>query len=234
MSVPVKPTLAELTHRLAVRTGFAGQGGASSVQRPILQDFIKSAQRQLVEHLQSAGTYRVNDDDPGTCTTGMVLFDVPDDCDPERIEEIRPLTLEGDAAYPALKHGIGAVRRAIDSPAVPTRYEIRIGTSSKPQIELWPEPDADYPLRLEYYIRIGRFEDDGDRLTIPEEIVFLHALAVAKAHYNQKGAEALAAQMNSLLAKYRAKQHKGRRYTGRGFSSAASGEDLPPARPKRV
>jgi len=234
MAVPVKPTLGELTHRLAVRTGFAAQGGASTVQRPILQDFLQSAQTQLVEQLQSAVLYRVNDDDPGTLSTGMTLYDVPDDCDPERIETIRPLTLEGDAPYPALKRGITAVHRATDSPAVPSHYEIRRGTSNLPQIEVWPAPDAAYPLRLEYYMRIGRFVEDTDKVTIEPEIVFLHALAAAKSHYRQNDAEAIAAQMNSLLGKYRAKQHKGRRYTGRGFSSARSGSDEPPPRPRRV
>ena len=106
------------------------------------------------------------------------------------------------------------------APGIPTRYEIRHGATNQPQIEIWPEPDAAYPFRLEYYMRIGRFKEATDRVTVAPELVFLHALAAGKAHYRQKDADTIGTQLNALLLKYRGKQHKGRRYLGRGFSSA--------------
>lgn len=232
MAAPQRPTLGDLIYRVAIRCGFAGQGGASNIQRPIIKDFVQSAQTQLIEQYHDTLLRIVNDDDPGTLTTGLTLYDIPDDAPPDDFQEIRLLTLEQDASYPELVRGLTHAMRAYTERRRPTHYEIRRGTSGQPQIEVWPEPDADYPIRMEYFRRPAAFDDDADRATVNGELVFLHALVAAKAHYRQPDAEAISAQLNALLAKEKAKQHRGRRYFKRGFNSARSSTPIhiPPRR----
>lgn len=220
MAAPQRPTLGEIVYRVAVRCGYAGQGGASGIQRPIMKDFVQSAQTQLIEQYHDTVLRIINDDDPGTLTTGATLYDIPDNAPPDDFKEIRLLTLEGDASYPQLVRGITHAMRAYTERRRPTHYEIRRGTSEQPQIEVWPEPDADYPIRMEYFMRPTKFEDDDDRATVDGELVFLHALTAAKAHYRQPDAEAISAQLNALLSKLKTKQHQGRRYFKHGFNSA--------------
>lgn len=233
MAAPVRPTLGELVYRLAVRLGYAGQGGASALQRPFLEDCLRSAQSQLIEQYHDTVMRIINEDDPGTLDVGATLYDIPDDADPDHFQELLLLTLEQDAAYPPLTRGITNTMRAYTARRRPTHYEIRRGTTDQPQLEVWPEPEAAYPLRMEYFLRERDFRDDTDRATVDGELVFLHALATAKAHYRHPDAQAINAQLNALLTKLKGKQHHGRRYVRRGFTTGGDGfVSMPP--PKRV
>lgn len=220
MAAPLQPTLGELTYRVAVRTGFGAQGGAGAVQRPIIEDFVQSAHAQLIHQYQDTVMRVVNDSDPGALSVGQTLYDIPDDMEPDELEEIVLLTVEGDAAYPPLIRGISNTQRAYDDRRRPTRFEMRLGTSQQPQIEVWPEPDQAYPVRMDYFMRPRDFRDPSDRASVHGELVFLHALHTAKAHYRQPDADTIAGQFNALLGELKFKQHKGRRYVRRGFSSA--------------
>lgn len=233
MTAPVPPTLGELAYRVAVRVGYGAQGGASAVQRPIIEDFVRSAQSQLIEQYHDTLLRVINDYDPGTLSVGQTLYDIPDDARPDDFEEIRLLTVEGDAAYPPLVRGITHGHRAYTDRRRPERYEIRLGTTDQPQLELWPEPDDQYPIRMEYFLRQRDFRDDSDKATINGELIFLHALATAKAHYRHPDAEAISQQLNAMLSKLKARQHKGRRYVRRGFTTGDNDfQSMPP--PKRV
>lgn len=232
MAAPLQPTLGELTYRVAVRTGFGAQGGAGATQRPIIEDFVKSAQAQLIHQYQDTVMRVVNTTDPGSLSVGMTLYDIPNDMEVDELEEILLLTMEGDAAYPPLIRGITNTQRAYTERQRPQRYEIRLGTSDQPQIEVWPEPDQAYPVRMEYFMRPRDFRDPDDRASVHGELIFLHALHTAKAHYRQKDADAIAGQFNALLGELKFKQHKGRRYVRRGYSSvpAQPATYIPPKR----
>lgn len=233
MAAPQQQTLGHLVWRVAVRCGFGAQGGATAAQRPILYEFVKTAQTQLIEQYSPSILHVYNDTDPGTLAVGQSLYDIPNDADPNDMHEIRLFTVDGDAAYPALTRGISNTQRANDERYRPTNYEIRRATTSQAQIEVWPPPDAAYPIVMEYDMREQTFEEADDRCTIHSELVFLHALTAAKSYYNQADAEGVSQQLTSMLNQLKFKQHRGRRYIRRGFSSADSGRPIPP-RPRRV
>lgn len=222
MAAPLQPTLGELTYRVAVRTGFGAQGGAGQVQRPIIEDFVKSAHAQLIHQYQDTVMRVVNDSDPGALSVGQSLYDIPDDMEPDELEEILLLTVDGDSPYPPLLRGISNTQRTYTERRRPQRFALRLGTSDQPQIELWPTPDQAYPVRMDYFMRPRDFRDPDDRASVNGELVFLHALHSAKAHYRQPDAEAVAGQFNALLGEIRYKQHKGRRYVRQGYSSAGT------------
>jgi hypothetical protein len=85
----------------------------------------------------------------------------------------------------------------MDTPASPVRYE-RFA-----QILIYPKADQIYTVRCWFVGDLDRFTEDGDECTLDDEMVFLHALANAKAHYRQPDAPTYQGQLNTLLGALR-------------------------------
>lgn len=93
---------------------------------------------------------------------------------------------------------------------VPTVWDTSFGTTGKGQLEVYPEPDQEYFVRMDYYRLHNKFTEDDDVCPIyPERLVFLHALANAKAYYNQPDAQVFYTQLDQLLMKIRGNQLQG-------------------------
>ena len=99
----------------------------------------------------------------------------------------------------------------------PLRYN-EVG-QSRPQnyewtgtLEIWPAPNRDYTIWI--YGRFGLlpFEADEDVTTIDPDLVFLMALANAKAHYGQMDAGSIYQQLEVHLANIVAENHGNERY----------------------
>lgn len=89
----------------------------------------------------------------------------------------------------------------------PQRYEIR------QCIELWPAPDVGpWKLRIKGDFGLEAFSDDADKATIDSEAVFLHALARAKAHYQQPDASNCNTDAVTYIKNLVAGAHNTRRY----------------------
>jgi|GEM_PF-2012837 len=94
----------------------------------------------------------------------------------------------------------------IDKPWRPARYEIR------QCIELYPAPDQTYWLWMKAHFGLMSFSADTDSTTLDANLVFMHALANAKAHYNQPDANNIEAQANSYRKELIAGTHGTNRY----------------------
>lgn len=90
-----------------------------------------------------------------------------------------------------------------------------------PLIEVWPPPDQVYPLRIRAYAVQKPFgytvapatdPDDNALTSCDSRLVFLLALAKAKAHYEHPDANVYANQFNAMLDCLRAGDHGTRRY----------------------
>jgi hypothetical protein len=81
-------TLDDLANELATRLGFGAQQGASIIQQPMLYSALRSAQAQLYEEFGQELLLVVNEYDPGFLVNGEALYDLADDCDPNRITEV--------------------------------------------------------------------------------------------------------------------------------------------------
>lgn len=98
----------------------------------------------------------------------------------------------------------------------PARYDI------KGCIEVYPAPDQVYFLWMRGHFGLMPFIADSDSTTINSELVYLHALAGAKAHYGQPDANDVEAQANAYRAELVAATHKTKRYIpGTGMLPAA-------------
>lgn len=182
-------TLLELRADIQTRLGYGMAGQAGVVNAPLIDSMLRSAQEQLYTQFDWSILKGVQER-----TTGQdqQFYDYPADCNIERIQAIY-LTWGGEVHQ--LEEGIDYQDRSSQVSTIPQKYERR------DQIELWPIPQAIYPLRIEYIKRLGSFTANSDRASLPSEIVYLHALTNAKAHYRQPDADRYAGQLESILAR---------------------------------
>jgi len=89
----------------------------------------------------------------------------------------------------------------------PQRYEMRRC------IELFPAPDhRGVFLRIKGKFDLNRFTEDNDKTTIDADLVFLLALANAKAHFNQPDAQKYDQLAQSRIGDIIAGSHHTNRY----------------------
>ncbi len=106
-----------------------------------------------------------------------------------------------------MQEGIAPERYTITTQGRPDSYEIRQG------IEIFPSPDSStYKLRIKGHFGLLVFTDDAHTTTLDSELVFTLALGNAKAHYGQRDAQSVLAQVTSYLKAVNAGTHGTRRY----------------------
>ena len=206
-------TLAELRVRVLRRLGF----GAMTANPPpgmadLVDDFLRAAQKQLAERFPElvterffswtmvAGTrfYTTSGDDEGATSPDYEL-------NPKRISWVGVEDLNG--TFLPLHQGIPPELYTSESQrGLPHYYEIRQG------IEVFPAPDQAYILQVKGYYKNLPFSNDADVASIDPELIFLHALATAKAHYNQPDANTVSAQLSALMGSLTAGSHGTARY----------------------
>jgi len=194
-------TLGELRAKLQERVGFVSQGPASLSQRTLLHSFLQEAQTFLYnqvdwKHLKTHKDITLN--------AGQILYDWPDDCEPGKRRVLSVLI--NDQWYP-LEQGIEAKEDTL----VSYRHHPELYDDG-PQIEIWPEPDQPYTLRVEYFKKLGSFTQESDPATLDDTLVFLMALTNAKSHYRHPDAENYASQTESMLRSLKGQQHGTKRY----------------------
>lgn len=197
MALPLKRTLGELRSELSARLGFGAQGG-SGVNQVLLNSFLQTAQDGLYWQYDFEELRKTTEDaaaDNIVTGVGQTLYDYPDDCEPRRIIEV---AVSYQETWQILKEGIDARH---DSVAATQSYPLRF--DRRQQLEIWPQPNGQYPLRIEYYQRPSRFTQDGDRATVDDGLVLLHALVSAKLHYRQPDAQVYSDQLTAMLGRLR-------------------------------
>ena len=201
-------TLGELRALLTQRLGFGSAGAAAGVISGTIDNFLFNAQIQL--YLQ-ADWKKLQHYADKTVGIGQYLIDYPTvaagapaDANSERILKI---AVKVNSLWVDLREGINTEHYSYqDRRYYPQRYE------RYSQIELWPQADIAYTVRIWYIRELGRFTQDADRCTIDDDLIFLHALANAKAHYRQPDADIYTRQMQSLLTQLKTKQFGTRSY----------------------
>lgn len=213
-------TLAQLRARLMVRLGYAAQVATPPPgMAALLNDFLASSQRLLYLKYRELRTERYF---TWTMEPGVRFYDLPDN-DESCTKELNALKLSSvhiedlNGAWLPVASGIpGVFYTGVTQPGIPERYEIR------QCIEVFPAPDAAYKLRIKGHYRLQSFTADGDQTTIDSELVFLWALATAKAHYGHPDANNIAAMANDYLGRLVGGSHGTKRYV-------PGAEPIPPA-----
>jgi len=108
--------------------------------------------------------------------------------------------------YPLIQGIPPQLYTMITKPWRPARYDIRQA------IELYPMPDQTYWLWIKGHFGLSNFTLDTSSTTIDSNLVFLHTLANAKAHYGQPDAANIAKQANDYRAELIAGTHQTAHY----------------------
>jgi hypothetical protein len=206
-------TMTSLSTRMLVRLGFANQ--ASNPPPGVLslvQDFLTSAQTFLYRRFLQLHTkrmfrwkinpgqryYSLNDNDENVLDA--VNMDYARTVEWAGIQDTR------NVWYPMIQGIPPQLYTMITKPWRPARYELRGA------IEVYPAPDQTYWLWLKGHFGLKQFLNPTDTTTINSELVFLWALANAKAHYGQPDAQNIASEANDYRKELIAATHQTAHY----------------------
>ncbi len=211
-------TFGELLTELRARLGFVTQGSASKANEAVLKSYLQEAHEYVYGEL----------DPPALKMRSIVnleansnLYDWHDDKRDTPIEPGQVLSIwvkSSDTTRRQLSQGITEADRSNESiRAEPQKYDTIDG-----QLELYPIPDQAYELIIEHIAGKARFDRASDRPSVPDRLVFLYALANAKAHYRHPDAQVPAKAFEVMLGKAKTKQKENTRYVAASMSESVS------------
>ena len=206
-------TMSDLQLRIFVRLGFANQASNPPPgMAALVQDFLMSAQtflykRYMQLHTKRFFRWKVN--------PGQRFYSLKDNdenvlegvtMDPNKTIEWCGIQDSRNVWYPMIQGIPPQLYTMITKPWRPARYELRGA------IEIYPVPDQTYWLWVRAHFGLMSFVNPSDTTTIDSELVFLWALANAKAHYGQPDAQNIAGQANAYKAELIAASHQTAHY----------------------
>jgi len=214
---PNTDTLANLRRRLIIDLGFATQAASPPPGMALYaNNMLYGVQKWLYRKYQALNTrrffrwklipnqrfYSLRDNDDGVTANNGTRFRM----DPLKTIEWAGIQDTRNVWYPLIEGIPPQLYTMICKPWRPARYTIRTG------IEVYPMPDQTYWLWLKGNFGLMAFAADSDITTLDSELVYLYALARAKAHYGHPDANNIAAQANSYRGELVAGTHKTAHY----------------------
>ncbi|SHN40047.1 hypothetical protein [Rhizobacter sp. OV335] len=194
-------TLGALRAEVLARLGMAGMGASGGANQVLINSFLRNGQAIL---------YRLQDwkhmTDYFDKTTGVSqnLYDYPvaGVMDPSigcaRDKRVLRIETNISGEYRGIKEGITTgMWSTMDMQGNPERFE------RFKQILVYPKADAAYTLRIWFVADLHRFTEEADEATLDDDMILLHATAMAKAHYRQPDAQLYQGQLDTLLGSLR-------------------------------
>lgn len=186
-------TLGALRSILLARLGMSGMGASGGANQTLMDSFLSNGQTQL--YWMQDWRHMIAYEDK-TLGVGQTLLDYPTECEDNR----RVLRIESpyNGQYRQLQEGIETADwSTMETQSWPCKFE-RFA-----QILIYPEADQIYTVRVWYVKDLERFTQDADVATLDDEMVLLHAVTNAKAHYRQPDADLYKGQLDTLLSRIR-------------------------------
>jgi hypothetical protein len=165
-------TLQEVRKELLVRLGFSDTQGHDN-NKVLINGIIEHAQSQLFFQYDFLLNRKVSNKD---VVAGSVMYDFPDDCDYRQIIDV--VITGADGKFKLLKNGINIIDENNTVRSIPNKYDVLDG-----QLMVNPIPDKAYVIRFEYFQKPAPLTQDGEQLSLDDEIVFTLALIDLKNHY---------------------------------------------------
>ena len=186
-------TLEDLRTELLARLGMGAMGASGGANQGLIDSFLRNGQSQLYWMTDWKRLTWYADKDLGVDQNQL---DYPTAC--ERDQRVLKIETVYNGQWRKLDEGIETAHwNTMDTPSFPTRYE------RFEQVLMYPKADQVYTIRFWYVRDLGRFTQNTDACTLDDDMVFLHALANAKAHYRHPDAATYQGQLNTLLASIR-------------------------------
>ena len=210
---PSYKTLATLRAQIAMRLGFASQAAnLPPGMTSLINQFLYDAQDNLYHDYPALQTRRFF---RWKVVPGIRFYSLKDNdedvisgfsLNPEKTIEWAGIQDDRNVWYGLIEGIPPTLYTMITKPWRPARYEIRQA------IELYPAPNQTYWLWIKGHMGLRSFVNDTDTTTILDSLVYLRALADAKAHYGQPDAMAVDKRATRLLFKTVGATHGTTRY----------------------
>lgn len=193
-------TLGELRSIVFARIGMGGMGASGGAAGVLIDSLLSNGQSQL--YRAQDWRHLIDYEDVST-GVGQNLYDYPTagamgsggcarDARVTKIETIY------SGQYSRLTEGITTGDWSnMETRGAPAKFE------RFKQILTYPKADAIYTMRVWFVADLAPFAETGDRASLDDEMVLLHAVTNAKAHYRQPDAKLYEGQLNTLLASLR-------------------------------
>ncbi|MDE2097523.1 MAG: hypothetical protein KGL39_09780, partial [Patescibacteria group bacterium] len=211
--LPNYQTLDALRQRLMYRLGFGNQvANPPPAVQQLLYGFLFDAQQALYRAWPALHTRRFF---RWKIVPGIRFYSLKDNdedviagfsMDQYKTIEWAGIQDNRGVWYP-LEEGIAPqLYTMIQKPWRPARYEIRQA------IELYPAPDQTYWLWIKGHFGLSSFVNPTDKPTIDDQLVYLQALADAKAHYGQPDSQLVQKQADNRLKRLVGATHGTNKY----------------------
>jgi hypothetical protein len=216
-------TLAELRAELLARLGMAAMGASGGANVTLIDSFLRNGQAQLY---RMQDWKHLIDYEDKTLGEEQNLLDYPasgemNEGSAARDKRILRIETLYSGQWRTLKEGIRTSDwDTMDTLSYPCKYE------RYSQLLIYPKADQTYTVRIWFVADLDAFTESEDRATLDDEMIMLHALANAKAHYRQPDAATYQGQLNSLLASLRGQSF--------GSNNVYRRDDTPPPEPRPV
>lgn len=196
MALAPIPTLGEIRQAVMVRCGLATTGTLPQDSQQLLDELIRSAQRQLY-HRSFWLRQRIRSDI--TLVEDQALYDWPEETPPDSIVEVTVIRADDDQEFP-LVPGIRYDERndAARASGCPTQFEWIDG-----QLQIYPAPDAEWSdLRVTSYGALPAFVADTERAVVDGESLIMLAELMVKEHYEMPGTKRLEYAFEQYLSNF--------------------------------
>jgi len=178
MPLDLQITLSEARAEVLNRVGMGAQGDQTQPAHPLVDSFIRQAQRDVYFEADWIEIRKFTDI---PLIALQADYDWPDDTEPGQI--IRMTVLNDDNREETLVGGIRPVDRSrvrnLTDGGLPALFGLHDGI-----IELLPFPSVDWvTLKIEYLAKPSRLINDVDRLSFDSELIIRMAVVFTKDHY---------------------------------------------------
>jgi hypothetical protein len=193
-------TLGELRSEVMARLGMGAQG-ASGAAQTLINSFLRNGQAQLY---RAQDWKHLTDYKDVTLGVGQNLLDYPttgtfstaSGC--ARDQRILRIETEYAGEWRRLHDGIETQHwNEMDTQSFPARFE------RYAQLLIYPKADQLYTIRFWFVRDLLPFTEDNHAATMDDEMVLLHAVTNAKAHYRHPDATLYQGQLTTLMASLR-------------------------------
>lgn len=211
MTYPVYQTKGQIRADVLARVGYGGLGAAAGNFVPYLDDLLVEAQETIFELLPDEKRKQEFLFSTVIVPAPVTYYDVPANMDLEQIEYFGVFIVN---RWIPVKQGIYLAHDSLnDIQTYPRKYDIRLNpTVGYTQIEIWPEPDDVYQMKIKAETLLTPFVADGDLCSIDPRLIKLYAIAYAKAHLGKADAKQAMAAWELRLRRLKAKTHGNERY----------------------
>lgn len=195
-------TLGALRNELLARLGMAGMGASGGANQTLVDSFLRNAQVQLY-WLQD--WRHLTDYEDKTTGVSQNAYDYPAEGsgvmgDRGCARDRRVLRIETNISGQFVRLGEGITTdmwSTMDTQSNPQRFE------RFTQILVYPKADASYTMRVWFIADLLPFTDEAHPATLDDEMILLHAVTNAKAHYRQPDADLYKSQLETLMGQIR-------------------------------